>query len=501
MSCSKDDRDERNERNRDDRNNRNRDDRDDTAEPGEDGRKSESPDRETRGESRGESREARRGEDGGEDDDDDGPLPPPEDDKELLFLIEFLVDTLSIRHDALMALRFDPCLLQGQNCVMLTFMHFPPMSICEKDINEDKNVGELVTLFNSGKSLVFALTEAQFENPPPVYLEVGAWKEMPHGFRIPNIQLGTARVDLSELFRMVFDKYDETPDQLPVAKSIKDSYEMSANGRVTADVGIYIRLTCLGQNIVTEFQKSDGVCNPFLFKNLESGKVYECKQTGQNKQEAPIHSCRRSTAPKADPDPEDEMYEQIYAEINGSALTVNIEKSKRKAKPKPYRLDQFCDCEIPLPPELVEGISDLSVSPVCVGKSEIPEGSVGRCQNKLIFQVPPSDKLAMPDGRNNVKYNVSTCYDGEKHGHRFQECFKVFSEGDAVMPSMPNDPDKDVFVLRITKKGKSAKGKGNLELEFRVPKEKIEPPPKPPYMIDRECGPEKQKKDKKKKKK
>lgn len=443
-----------------------------------------------------------QGEAGSGTEDDDGPLPPPEDEKELLFLIEFLVDTLHVRREFLAAQRLDPCTLQGQNCIILKFMHFPALSICEKDMGgEEKNVGELDAVFNSGKSLVFALTESQFENPSEVFLEVAAMKEMPHALQIPNIQLGSAKVDLSELFRLVFDKYDETPDQLPVAKSIKDNYQMSVNGNVTGDIDIYIRLSCLGQNIVTEFLKSDGVCDPFLFKNLESEKVYECRQTMQKKKEASGWPCRRETQPKYEPDPEDENYEQIFAQINGSTLTVNVEKSKRKEKPKPYRLEQFCDCEIPLPPQLVEGLSELSVTPVFTGKQNIPDGGVGKCGNKIIFQVPPGEKLATSDGFNNVVYKVNTCKEGDKHGHSGQNSFKISKKDEVVRPTMPNDNERDVFVLRIYKKGKSSKGRDAVELEFRVPKEKIEPPPKPPYMIDREVGPDKQKKDKPKKKK
>lgn len=460
------------------------------------------------------------GDDGKQKDKDD-PLPPRPaegEEKELLFLIEFLVDKLLVRMENLDLSNMDPCLLQGQNCMEVTFLHFPPICICEKDINTEKLTGDNESHFKCGKSLTFAITESQFEEPPPVFVKVSAHKELPHEYQPRRLFIGQAKINITKLFKLLFDKYDENPTKVPISKSIKDKYILKGEkDPPTAEVEVYIRLTCLGENVVTEFQTGEMQCDPMLFKNKESTKIYECKskenarkggmlKTNPSACDRPkkndLDLCRGPPGPPP-PDQDDENFEEIFAEINGAAISIKVEKSKRKGKTKLYHVSEFCDCDIPLSGDLVQGVSQPSFHGQYKGGSsegEIPEGKVGlKDGREVVFPVPAVSELVKPGGYSNIAYNVNTCLEGEKHGHKGKNSYKIITgtEADNV-PKLPNDPEKDVFTLKIIKRGRNNKGKGTLELEFKTPKEKIAPPPKPPYMISREVGPEKDKKKKKK---
>lgn len=450
-----------------------------------------------------------------EDEADDDPLPPPpDDDKELLFLIEFLVNTMTLFPENLDVSNLDPCALVGPTSIALSFLHFPPMTMGETDMDPERITGENVIPFNCGKSLMFALTEAQFENPPPVFLSISAKKDMPHAFRFPFLDIGTVKVDLSGLFKLVFDKYDEHPNRT-VSKSIQDTYKlMNPNGKAGAEVKVYVRLTCMGQNIVTEFKRGCDFSDPMLFKNPESLKTYECKETEPFQPVDDPGKLLPGWAGKGrscgdeeeDGDEPDEDCEEIFVDINGSAVRIKLEKYPKPDPPKPYHISEFCDCNIPLPPDLVEGMSDLSLSLANKGVNLIEQDrekikKVGLdSANQLVFNVPPVGALVGP-GKKTLVYNVNTCSEGKLHGHDSQT-FRVTTGKNPSEPAMklPNDPEKDVFILRVYKRGKRGNSKGAVEMEFRTPKDKIVPPIKPPYMVERSVGPDKSRDSSKKKK-
>lgn len=425
--------------------------------------------------------------------------PPPDEDKELLFLIEFLVDTLYIKPENMNVENMDPCLLQGQSCIVMTFLHYPPMYICEKDLDPCKQTGEDRIKFNSGKSLMFALSESQFENPPPIYLEVNAFKAMPHGYVPPKLPIGMTKICLSELFKQVFEKVDEKPDKLPLSKSIKDTYQLlGGKSKVAGEVAIYIRLSCLGQNVVTEFQRGGEECEPFLFKNKESNKIYECKAKDQTCVDDGDNVCPPcpgwgTAVPGAKGKGcgddrggaggtgwnDDEEFEEFGAEVHGHALTIKVQKGKKKDGNFPFAVSDFCDCEVPLPKKMVGGQSKGKS-----GASSRGGGRGGGAGNQIAVQLPENQSLCKKGGNSAKVFNVG--------GGGGREVLQVMPEGET-------DPDKDVFVLRIGKKGE-AFGKGKLELELRTPKVKAEGRPKGPRMMNCEVQTEAENNKKSKKK-
>ena len=459
------------------------------------------------------------------------PPTPPEPDKELLFLIEFLVDTLTLFPDKMMLDFIDPCSLQGPLSVVLTFLHFPPMKLGETDVDPTRRTGDNVVKYNSGKSLMFALTESLFEEPPPIYLEISAEREMPHAFLFSQLPIGKTKIQLTELFKRVFVLYDEKPGKT-VSKSIKDTYQLIDNeNKNVAEVSVYIRLTCMGENIVTEFEKNEDPELPLLYKNMDSKKIYECVEKDAREDQSGYRTvplevkkyCEYEKEKKkkknyVPPDPADENYEEIYAEINGSVIRINFEKNRRKDPPKPFHVTDFCDCNIPLPRDLVAGMSDLSLSleprdgcqiQVQSDKNLITDDNVDNDPkrvgldraNQLIFTVPPPQKLTAPNAKT-ILYNVSTCQNGQLHNHS-KDNFLVekVKTPENTSAKMLNDPEKDVFILRIIKRGRRGgpHEKGHFSLEFKTPKDKIEPIPLKPYFKDKTTEPQKTKKKKRNK--
>lgn len=426
-------------------------------------------------------------------DDEELQLPPrPEEEdekeeKELLFLIEFLVDTLTLIPENMAVGSMDPCLLQGENCVVLTFMYYPPMCICENDLDPCRIVGENVTKFNAGKSLMFALSESQFEDPPPINLDVTVHKKLPHGSFPTKLPIGMTRILLTELFKQVFEKVDERPDKLPLSKSIKDTYQlMGGQDKATAEITIYIRLSCLGQNIVTEFQRGGDDCQPMIFKNKESNKFYECLPKGEVVDDSddvcPACPGWGSTTPKNicdsprgnftgctagdsrnDQEAEDEEseYEEFGTEVHGHALTIKVKKSK-KAKSS----------------------GQGSRSPSCLCDQS---GGKTKSGNQITFQVPQDQSLCKKGKKKATVCNVNSSSDGKK------EILQILPQSDEAS-------DKDIFVLRIGRKGE-VYGQGKLELELRTPKQRVDVPPRGPRMFDSSAQTEKEEQPKKGRKK
>lgn len=191
------------------------------------------------------------------------------DRKQHLFLVEFLVDTVCIDSCAV-----DEEVLNGQTCLIVNFLNFPALEICERDFDPNKETGRDKVKFNSGKSLMFAFNENQCKNPPPLLVEITISKKLEDGCKV---DIGTIKICISELFNQIMNVVQFHPEKLPESKSIKDCFMLIGPGKRTmGEVSVYLRLSCLGQNVVTEFQCGpDMKTCPVLFKNREGKKVFE----------------------------------------------------------------------------------------------------------------------------------------------------------------------------------------------------------------------------------
>lgn len=189
-----------------------------------------------------------------------------------LFLVEFLIDSVTIDSCAV-----DEEILDGQTCLTLMFLNFPPMEICEKDFDANKESSKDKVKFNCGKSLMFAFNEKQCDHPPPLAVEIIVSKKLGDEKNPFRVDIGTIKICVSELFRQIVDIAKFKPDRLPASKSIKDCFMLIGPGKRTmGEVNIYIRFSCLGQNVVTEFQCGTNMKkSPFMFKNREGKKVFE----------------------------------------------------------------------------------------------------------------------------------------------------------------------------------------------------------------------------------
>lgn len=203
--------------------------------------------------------------------------------KQRLFLVEFLVDTVTINSS-----EFCKEVMEGQTCVILKFLEFPPMTICEKDFDPDKEYGGDKIRFNSGRSLMFAFTEKQCENPQPMMAELSVSKTCPEGSHVEKVELGRIRICMQQIFQQVYEIAKFEPEKLPASRSIKDCFMLIGRGkRTTGEVGVYVRLTCMGQNVVTEFRcGSDLKQDPILFKNREGKQIYQFTGTDKTAPES-----------------------------------------------------------------------------------------------------------------------------------------------------------------------------------------------------------------------
>ncbi|KAL0280161.1 UNVERIFIED_CONTAM: hypothetical protein PYX00_001536 [Menopon gallinae] len=354
--------------------------------------------------------------------------------KQRLFLVEFLIDTVTIDPT-----EFCEEVMEGQTCVTLRFLDFPPMNICEKDFDPNKEYGVDKVRFNAGKSLMFAFAEKQCESPPPIMAELTVSKACPEGSHAEKVDLGRIRICMADLFTQVYDVAKFAPDKLPFSKSIKDCFMLIGRGkRTTGEVGVYVRLTCLGQNVVTEFQCGSNMKqDPVLFKNREGKKIYQFTGTDKEGQDGEAESTYR----------------------------------------------QGCGCMAPAPPQKYPG-----------GQGDA--GQMSRCKRTP----PASGKGGRPGyGAPEKGYPGQGGFkSSDKYRPQFPE--SELAKAGLAVDRVDTHADQNCFVLRVGDKGQIP-DRGKIILEFRTPKQKILPKVLPPYHEDIAIQTDTPKKAKGKKKK
>ncbi|KAK6627522.1 hypothetical protein RUM44_010000 [Polyplax serrata] len=338
--------------------------------------------------------------------------------RQQLFLVEFLIDCVTIDSCAV-----DEEILEGQTCLSVSFLNFPPMDICEKDFDQNKEPGVDKVKFNCGKSLMFAFNEKQCDHPPPLSVELTVSKKLGEDKNPFKVDIGTIKICISELFRQIVDIAKFKPDKLPASKSIKDCFMLIGPGKRTmGEVSIYIRLSCLGQNIVTEFQcGSDMKANPVLFKNREGKKVFEF--TGN------------------------EAQEEDYP-VGG-------------APPKSGKVG--CGCLKPAATQSRGGQGDA--------ERTSPSSGMYTKGNKVILDVPDKSSRNQKEKRDECRNRQS--YTVKRNTLR----------DDMTISKVNENPDQNCFILRVGDKGQIP-DRGKMILEFRTPKQRMPPKILPPYHED-----------------
>ncbi|KAK2581911.1 hypothetical protein KPH14_002367 [Odynerus spinipes] len=376
---------------------------------------------------------------------------PAEDPHEqFLFLLEFYVHRITGERLAkLNQMFFVP------TCVGLQFLDFTEedeIEITPVDLLFEPQAGiaDDVEYFYSGKSVMFALerdlvTDKQLE----LIVTMTIRKKMPEGIK-PDIMVGVGQFELTKQFAALRKEMLQCWHRnVPPPKTFEGSVPLTTTDRQIGEVFLHVRMSAFGETIITEFEAPSIERNAptYIFKGDEFNqkslaykcKVVDCDNICQESvldlpcracvlEEHACLPCGRETGARA--------RDAICAPPSDPGCCV---------------LDPFKPASYP--PSILEGPSM---------KQDMCTDS-----NKPAGPIQTSRGQAQACGKA-VVLKVSGLLDGEP---KKQPTVTVAPESDAIGPCNPPDPDHDVFILRIGKKGLVGAGeKSDLQLEMRTPK-------------------------------
>lgn len=196
---------------------------------------------------------------------------------ENLFLLEFLVDDVNL--DKKCECDSPP----GQLCVSFRFLDNGPLEVCEADFSPANKYGSNDDNTKSGKSCLFSLSPQLIEGCLTVFdLLVTVKKLMPPDVLPDNVDLGLACISLAQLFAELVGSIEATETGGPVAKTMKDVFSLQNQmGKEIGKIGIYIRMSCFGKLIVTQFQMNLQD-KSVLFKDKEGKSLYRYRKVGKS---------------------------------------------------------------------------------------------------------------------------------------------------------------------------------------------------------------------------
>ncbi|XP_014611947.1 PREDICTED: uncharacterized protein LOC106791088 [Polistes canadensis] len=196
------------------------------------------------------------------------------DDSQQLFLIEFLVDRINI--PAIRAIHQE--MLPVTTCVSFQVLGLPPINIHEEaSVEKCSCLSGDVQVFKKGKSCLFALPNNVLRKPIhsfPVTMSV--YKKLPPGV-LPDVMLiGTHQIQLRNLINDLLSQRifkNGNP-----CRSLKSTFRITtATGQGVGEATVFIRVSCFGKKIVTQFQIPHNK-KPYLFKGTKDSPVFQCKR-------------------------------------------------------------------------------------------------------------------------------------------------------------------------------------------------------------------------------
>ncbi|XP_012285958.1 uncharacterized protein LOC105702736 [Orussus abietinus] len=378
---------------------------------------------------------------------------PPDIKEQYLFLLEFFVHQIT-----------------GERLAKLNQMFFVPTSVCfkflsftEEDIEvtpvdpmfePQAGIADEVEYFYSGRSVMFAVDRTTLFNGINEFkVDIKVQKKMPDDIR-PDILIGEGSFDLGLHFAALRKEIQQCwHTNVPPPKTFEGEVPLKYNQDHIGDVCLFARMSAFGQTIVTEFDapKTKEKTSAFVFKGEESsekGLVYKCRRI----ESSDVDVCKDS-----------------QEDVQESACPVCL--------PKKF------PCS---PCGVAQGAMARPSSPAAApaGYSVVPVGQVepaecGTQQGKQPGPIQTSRGPAQLCGRA-VVLKVSGLLDAEEdtQGNLKQPTVTVAPECDAIPPDADPDPDHDVFILRIGKKGLVGIGeKSDIQLEMKTPKGPERRPP------------------------
>lgn len=199
---------------------------------------------------------------------------------ENLILLEFLVDQVTLDYHVQQELKR----MVAETCVCFQFLDNAQLCVCEEDFAPKKK--SLATAPNegnlkNGKSCLFSLTPRQAEEATRQFdIHVEVMKKMQPGVLPDKIVIGESLISIVNLFNELVASIADSGES-PVAKTLKDCFKINNTaGELVGHISVYIRMSCFGKLIVTQFQMNleDKSCQfkgkegHFLFKYNKAGK-------------------------------------------------------------------------------------------------------------------------------------------------------------------------------------------------------------------------------------
>ncbi|KAL0102326.1 hypothetical protein PUN28_018692 [Cardiocondyla obscurior] len=191
-----------------------------------------------------------------------------------LILIEFLVDTVNI--PTIRAICDET--LQTKTCVSFQILNLPPVNIYQETPTESCTcIHNEAQVFKKGKSCLFALPNNVLQKPLcsfPVIMSVS--KELPPGV-LPDVMLiGTHQIQLCNLINSLLNM--RISQSSNPCKTMKDAFKITtATGQHVGKITVFIRVSCFGKKIVTQFQLPENK-EFYLFKGVDDSPTYLCKR-------------------------------------------------------------------------------------------------------------------------------------------------------------------------------------------------------------------------------
>lgn len=203
---------------------------------------------------------------------------------ENLFLLEFLVDNVKLNP------KCECSAPAGETCVSFRFLDNDPLEICERDFVPQRKYGVDEEFIKSGKSCLFSLSPEKAEQcMEQFFIDIFLSKRMPPGWLPEVVQFGAASLSITNLFIELINSV-QSGEGGPSAKTLKDEFDIfdaqgsqeKESGTVIGQIAVYIRMSCFGKLIVTQFQMNLQD-KSVLFKDKEGKSLYRYKKAGKGK--------------------------------------------------------------------------------------------------------------------------------------------------------------------------------------------------------------------------
>lgn len=145
-------------------------------------------------------------------------------------------------------------------------------------------------VFNKGKSCLFALPTMVLEKPLTSFpITMTVYKKLPPGV-LPDVMLiGSHQIQAKDFINTVLQKRIFKTSSSPSTTS-KEMYKITtATGQAVGEVQVFMRISCFGKKIITQFQIPRNR-QPFLFKGELNSPVIQCKKIPSDKK-LPAKNC------------------------------------------------------------------------------------------------------------------------------------------------------------------------------------------------------------------